>query len=840
MSKQAKEQEQRAQNEEKIIDFSSIESKWQKEWEAAKVFEAKENEKKKKYYIVEMYPYPSASGLHIGHAFNYTIGDIQARFKIMQGFNVLHPMGFDSFGLPAENAAIKAKSHPKIFTEQAIASFINQQKKLGISYDWSRILQSHSPEYYKWDQWIFLKMLEKGLAYKKASAVNWCPKCNTVLANEQVNSGKCWRHTDTNVEIKHLEQWFFKITDYADELYEGIETLKNWPERIKIMQRNWIGKSHGTEILFDINKKKWPVFTTRPDTLFGVTFMVVSAQHPQLDKLVTKEQKNEVDIFLKKLKSTSEKDLGDLEKEGVFTGSYAINPINNERVPVYAGNFVVADYGAGMVMAVPSHDQRDFDFAKKYKIAIKQVIKSSNESDNKNILNKAYTGNGVLINSGEFNDLDNEEAKEHITKVLELKKLAKKVVNFRLRDWLISRQRFWGTPIPIIYCDKCGVVPVPEKDLPVVLPENIKFTSEKNPLIDDKTFVETKCPKCGGKARRETDTMDTFVNSSWYFFRYCDCKNDKKIFDKEKVEYWNPIDLYIGGAEHACMHLIYFRFYTKFLRDLGLVDINEPTYNLFNQGMVHGEDGTVMSKSKGNVIDPLDVSNKYSADTLRIFLVSLASPDKDSAWSSTGIESMHRFIKRFFNYCENTKLGKSSSKLESKVNKMIKEVTQDIESLQYNLAIIKLRKFLDIALEEKEIAKTDLENYIKLISPFCPHISEELWHKLGNKTFVSLESWPIADESKINAKLEEQERIVDKTVGDIISIINILKEKNGKEPEKIYVYVMPNELDNYNEEIMTRRVGKQVKIYGVNDKNKYDPQGKAGKAKPGKPGLFVE
>jgi len=825
------------QTEEKKIDFTSIEKKWQKEWEKNKIFEVKEDNKKKKYYVLEMYPYPSASGLHIGHAFNYTVGDIQARFKLMQGFNVLHPMGYDSFGLPAENAAIKAKSHPKIFTEQAIASFINQQKLLGFTYDWTRELESHKPDYYKWDQWIFLKMFEKGLAYKKNSAVNWCPKCNTVLANEQVNDGKCWRHAETNVEIKHLDQWFLKITDYADELYEGIEKLTNWPERIKTMQRNWIGKSNGTEILFEINGEKWPIFTTRPDTLYGVTFMVVSAQHPKLNSLVTKEQKKDVEIFLKKVKSTSEKDIGDLEKEGVFTGSYTIHPITNEKIPVYAGNFVVADYGAGMVMAVPSHDQRDLDFAKKYKIEIKQVIEPKQKFD---IKDKAYTGNGVLINSKEFNGLNNEEAKEKITQFLQKKKLAKKVVNFRLRDWLISRQRFWGTPIPIVYCDKCGIVPIPEKELPVTLPEDIKFTSEQNPLLGYKKFTETKCPKCKGKARRETDTMDTFVNSSWYFLRYCDRHNDKEIFDSKKAQYWNPIDLYIGGAEHACMHLIYFRFYTKFLRDLGLIKLDEPTYNLFNQGMVHGEDGTVMSKSKGNVIDPLDVAKKYSADTLRIFLVSIAAPDKDSAWSSTGIESMHKFIKKFFNYCENVKQGKSSPKVESKVNKLIKEVSGDLQSLQYNLAIIKLRQFFDVANEEKEISKKDLESFVKLMSPFCPHITEELWHKLGNKTFVSKESWPICDEKKIDNKLEEQEKIVDKTVGDIVSILNIIKEKSNKDASKVYVYVMPNEIEVYNNEVLTKRTGKEVIVFAVNDKKKYDPEGKSSKAKPGKPGIFVE
>jgi leucyl-tRNA synthetase len=822
-------------SEERKFDFEKIEKKWQKKWESEKVFEVKENEKKKKFYIAEMYPYPSGSGLHVGHAFNYTLGDINARFKIMNGFNVLHPIGFDSFGLPAENAAIKAKSHPKIFTEEAIAQFIKQQKALGLTYDWSRMVETHKPDYYKWDQWIFLKMFEKGLAYKKTSAVNWCPKCNTVLANEQVHNGKCWRHEDTNVEIKHLEQWFLKITDYADELYEDINKLQDWPERIKAMQRNWIGKSNGTEILFEINGEKWPVFTTRPDTIFGVTFMVVSAQHTKLMELVTKEQKKEVENFLKKLKSTSEKDLSDLEKEGVFTGSYAINPMNEEKVPVYAGNFVVADYGAGMVMAVPSHDQRDFDFAKKYKIKMKQVIQPKNPASLKS--EQAYTFDGTLINSGKFNSLDNDEAKEHITKYLESKKLGKKVVNFKLRDWLISRQRFWGTPIPIIYCDECGIVPVPEKDLPVELPEDIKFTSERNPLIGNKEFVEVKCPKCGGKGRRETDTMDTFVNSSWYFLRYCDAKNKKEIFDKNKVKYWMPIDFYIGGAEHACMHLIYFRFYTKFLRDLGLFNFDEPTLHLFNQGMVHGEDGSVMSKSLGNVVDPLDIVKKYSADTLRMFLVSVAAPDKDSSWSNTGIESIHKFLLKFINYSLDVKKGKSSPKLESKLNKLIKEVSFDIENIQYNLAIIKIRQFTEFALDEKEIAKKDLESLIKLISIFCPHLAEELWSKLDNKGFVSLEKWPEFEEKKINEELEEEERIVESLISDVNNILKITGAK-----KKLFLYSLPNENEIYQnaKELIGKRTNLEINVYSVSDKEKYDPEGKSKKAKPKKPAIYLE
>lgn len=817
----------------KEVDFAKIEKKWRKKWEESGVFEAKED--KKKFYVLEMFPYPSSSGLHMGHALNYTIGDIYARFKKMQGFNVLHPMGFDSLGLPAENAAIKAKSHPKKFTEDAIANYIKQMKELGLSFDWSREVETHKPEYYRWDQWMFLKMFEKGLAYKKNAPVNWCPKCNTVLANEQVVGGMCWRHEDTHVEVKHLEQWFFKTTHYANELYDGLNKLDGWPELIKKLQRNWIGKSHGSEVIFKINSEGWPVFTTRPDTLMGVTFVVVSAQHPKLMELVTKEQKNEVEAFLDKLHSVKQEDIDQMEKEGVFTGSYAIHPLTGEKIPIWAGNFVVADYGSGMVMAVPAHDQRDFEFAKKYGIPIKQVIGTHECYDWKK---GAYTGWGNLVNSGKFDGLKSEEAKEKITSELNKMGLGKKVVNFRLRDWLISRQRFWGTPIPIIYCDKCGVVPVPEKDLPVILPEKIKFEGIENPLTRHKPFFEVKCPKCGGKGRRETDTMDTFVNSSWYYLRYCDPHNDKKIFDSKKVEYWCPIDMYIGGKEHACLHLIYIRFYTKFLRDLGLLSFDEPAVRLFNQGFLLGPDGEKMSKSKGNVVLPEVVSDKYGMDAARLFLVSIASPDKDINWSDQGAEGSSRFVKKLFEYIKSVKIGKTSPRIESKLNKTIKEVGENIEKMEYNFAVIKIRDLIESL--EPEIAKKDLESALKLLSPFCPHICEELWEMIGNKPFISIAEWPEADESKIDEKFEQAERALEKTVSDIVNIIKIIKEKQGKEGEKVYLYVIPNEIENYNPEILSRRVGKEVKVFAVNDKNKYDPEGKAGKAKPGKPGIFVE
>jgi leucyl-tRNA synthetase len=744
----------------------------------------------------------------------------------MQGYNVLYPIGYDSLGLPAENAAINAGTHPEEYTKKSIANFMRQQKAMGWSYDWSRMVKSSDPEFYKWDQWIFLQMLKKGLAYRKKASVNWCSKCNTVLANEQVVDGKCWRHEDTEVEIKHLEQWFLKITDYAEELINGLEKL-DWPENAKKRQLNWIGKSYGYEIGFDIDGKKWPIFTTRPDTLFGVTFMVVSAQHPRLMELVTKEQKKEVEKFLKKIKSTSQKDIEELEKEGAFTGSYAINPATGGKVPVYAGNFVVADYGCGMVMAVPAHDQRDFEFAKKYKIPIEVVIKPFEYELNAGKMARAFTGEGELINSGEFNYSSSEEAIEKIGK-----KFGNKTVNYKLRDWLISRQRYWGTPIPVVYCEKCGVVPVPEKDLPVELPKKVKF-GKGNPLATNENFVNVKCPECQGKARRETDTMDTFANSSWYYLRYTDPKNDKEIFDKKKANYWAPVDQYIGGPEHITMHLIYIRFYTKFLRDIGLLKFDEPALRYFTQGIVHGADGEKMSKSRGNIIEPLEMIGKFGADTLRLALVSFASPDRNSSWDEKIVFGSHKFLNRVYEYFDNFKTGKADERTEHKLNKTIKEVTDYVQNLKHNLAVIKIRELFE-HFSDKEIDKKTAESFLKLLHVYCPFIAEELWEKLGNKEFISLAPWPSWDEKKINEDFEKTERAVEKTVGDILNILKIVKG------EKIYVYVLPQELKNYSALEIGKRVGKEVFVFAVNDKNKYDPQGKAGKAKPGKPAIYVE
>jgi len=1013
----------------KNTDFKKIEKKWQKKWEEKKIFKVKKNSKKKKFYCLDMFPYPSGEGLHMGHAFVYTLGDIFARFKRLQGFNVLYPIGYDSLGLPAENAAIKIGMHPLKYTQKSIDNFMKQQKAMGWSYDWSRLIKTSDPSYYKWDQWIFLKMLEKGLAYRKKSAVNYCKKCDTVLANEQVVNGKCWRHEDTNVEIKHLEQWFFKVTDYADELLEKLEKL-DWPDRAKKMQRNWIGRSEGTEIDFEIetprnkisnviivhgsnqkereklkggsppqnernwlpwikkelekkgikceiplmpeswapkykdwkkeleklkidensvlighsaggaflvrwlgetkkeirklilvspgkaagwhmsyiddlygnktyenlqkfvdeeiilftakddykhhitnaynyakelpakvlcfekgfghfveksmgtqefpelleriiSRQKWPIFTTRPDTIFGVTFMVVSAQHPRLMELVIADQEKEVKDFLKKLKSVSEKELEKLEKEGIFTGSYAINPLNNEKVPVYAGNFVVADYGSGMVMAVPAHDQRDFEFAKKYGIKIRQVIKGGD------VKKEAYTGNGVLINSERFNGLESNKAKWNITQYLEGEGLGRKTVNYKLRDWLISRQRYWGTPIPIVYCDKCGIVPVPEKDLPVKLPEKVNF-GKGNPLETAKKWINVKCPKCGNKARRETDTMDTFVNSSWYYLRYTDPGNNKKIFSKSKVDYWCPIDQYIGGPEHITMHLIYIRFYTKFLRDIGLLKFDEPALSYFTQGIVSGEDGNKMSKSKGNVIEPLETIEKYGADTLRLALVSFGSSDSDSSWDEKIVIGSRKFLEKVYTYFSKLDEGRDTPLIQNKINKLSKEVQENIEAFKHNLAIIKLREFFNY-ISDKKISKKTAKSFLSILSIYCPFISEELWSRLGNKPFVSTSKWPKFDESKINEVFEREEEIVNKAGSDI----NHIKQILGIDKPYTYIYTIPSEtklFKNSKQLLMKLSGSKVVGVYSsqeVKENYKLDPQEKAKKAKPGKPGIYI-
>jgi leucyl-tRNA synthetase len=816
--------------------FKKIESKWQKKWEKSKIFQAKKG-KKNKFYVLDMFPYPSSYGLHMGHAFVFTLGDIFARFKRLEGYNVFYPIGYDSLGLPAENAAIEAKTHPEVYTRKSITNFMKQQKAMGWSYDWSRMIKSSDQNFYKWDQWIFLKMLEKGIAYRKKAPVNWCSKCQTVLANEQVEAGRCWRHPSVEIEIKHLEQWFLRITDYADELLEGLGKL-DWPKRAKLIQGNWIGKSYGTEIDFEIEKERWPIFTTRPDTIYGVTFMVISAQHPRLMGLVTEEQEAKVKEFLKKIKSVSQKNSEALEKEGVFTGSYAINPINNEKIPVYAGNFVVVDYGCGMVMGVPAHDQRDFEFAEKYDIPIKVVIEPKDFEiySREGQIPRAYIGEGSLINSQDFNGVESSKAREKITKYLTKKNLGKKSILFKLKDWLISRQRYWGTPIPVVYCDKCGIIPVSEEDLPIKLPRNVKF-GKGNPLTTNKKWIEVKCPKCNEKARRETDTMDTFANSSWYYLRYTDPKNNKNIFDPKKVNYWAPIDQYIGGPEHITGHLMYFRFYAKFLRDIGLLEFDEPALRYFTQGIVKGEDGEKMSKSRGNVIEPLDMIKKYGADSLRLYLVSNSSSEKDFDWSDKGMKGIFKFESKVYEYFKNFKSGKSSPKIESKLNKTIKNVTKYIEDFKHNLAIIEIRELFNSFVDEK-ISKRNAESFLKLLHIFCPHITEELWEGLGNKSFISLEKWPKFNESKIDQNLERQEELIGKLISDINHIVKFVRIKPGK----AIVYVLPNEKEIYLEysDSIKKKINLDLDIYSTDDKNKYDPENKSKRVKPGRPGIYLE
>jgi len=819
-----------------MYDFKKIEDKWQNKWSKSNIFSVNKSNKKK-WYNLEMLPYPSGGGLHMGHSRNYTIGDSYARFKRMQGFNVIYPMGYDAFGLPAENAAIKNKMDPKKWTFNNIALMKEQQSKLGLSYDWSREIITCLPEYYKWNQWIFLQFYKKNLAYRKEALVNYCNSCKTVLANEQVINGGCWR-CHTPVELKNLEQWFFKITSYAEELLKDLENL-NWPERVKVMQKNWIGKSEGTLIKFKIEDSAdyLEVFTTRADTLYGATFLVIAPEHPKVLELVRNEKnEDEVKKFIRKvvIEDKFSRTAEDKEKYGIFLGKYAIHPLTNEKIPIYTANFVLLDYGTGVIMAVPAHDQRDYEFAKKYKLPIKIVINPKNKRLTQ--LNEAYVEDGILINSGKFDNMDNKKANEEITKYLSSLKLARKTVQYKLRDWLISRQRYWGTPIPVIYCQYCGIVEVPEKDLPVKLPEDVKFTGEGNPLATSKSFLNVKCPKCGKMAKRETDTMDTFVDSSWYFLRYCDPDNDKLPFSKEMVNYFMPVDQYIGGIEHAILHLLYARFFTKALRDLDLLKFDEPFTRLLTQGMVL-KDGEVMSKSKGNVVDPLNIINKYGADTLRTFILFVASPEKEFEWSQEGIEGIFKFLNRFYNLLENIK-KKNDEIVESKLNKLIKKVTKDIEEFKFNNAIISIMEFSDY-LKKHNYDKETLEKLILLISPFAPHLAEEMNERLGNKNFVSIASWPKVDEKKINERLEQLEEILNKAKQDILNIKNILKI----EKPKTYIYCIPKELDFFKQNkdyLKTSTDSSLLEIYAVNDKNRYDPENKAKKAKAGKPAIFLE
>ncbi len=749
----------------------SVESKWQQSWQDTNLFRVDTESDKPKYYLLEMFPYPSGR-IHMGHVRNYTIGDVVARYKTMRGHNVLHPMGWDAFGMPAENAAIASRIHPKKWTYENIDYMRAQLKKMGFSYDWSREIATCAPEYYKWEQLFFIQMYNKGLVYKSRAFLNWCEQCKTVLANEQVVEGQCWR-CGSQVFLKEHDQWFFKITAYAQELLDDIEKLKKgWPERVLSMQKNWIGRSTGTLIRFRIEgtSDDIEVFTTRPDTLYGATFMSLAPEHPLVKTLPagTGQEQKVQDFVNKTLQVDTFTRTSDLyEKEGVFTGKYCINPLTGFRMPIYVANFVLYDYGTGAVMAVPSHDQRDFDFAKKYGLKIIVVIQPEGESLDSETMECAYEGQGVLVNSGKFDGMKNTEAMETITKHLDAQDRGSATVNFRLRDWGISRQRYWGAPIPMVHCEKCGTVPVNVEDLPVTLPENVELTgSGISPIAQNESFVNTTCPACGGKARRETDTMDTFVESSWYFIRYCSPHSHDKPFDKAEVQYWMPVDQYIGGIEHAILHLLYARFYTKVLRDLGYIDIDEPFERLLTQGMVI-KDGAKMSKSKGNVVDPEDLIKNYGADATRLFCLFAAPPEKDMDWSDKGIEGSYRFLSRLWRLVFDMKdqllsadlsgdaPPKSMEALKRKIHQTIKKVTGDIEKrFRFNTAIAAMMELVNDLYRAREAASSPgefavvreaVQSLLVMLSPFVPHIAQELWEAMGNKEQLFRTSWPEFD-----------------------------------------------------------------------------------------------
>lgn len=794
-------------------DFKTIEAKWQRVWEESGAFAVIEKPGRRKFYLLEMYPYPSGR-IHMGHVRNYAIGDVLARFLRMRGYNVLHPMGWDSFGLPAENAAIEHRTHPAKWTRDNIAYMRTQLKWMGFSYDWQREITCSDPGYYTWGQWLFLKLYEKGLVYKKSSAVNWCEACQTVLANEQVEGGLCWRD-GTPVIQKELPGWFFRVTAYAEELLSGLDELPGWPEPVKVMQRNWIGKSIGAEVRFPLVEREeaLTIFTTRQDTLFGATFMVLAPEHPlalSLSKGTPQEQHVKAFVDRMKLEDRTQRAVADASKEGVFTGAYAINPLTHERIPIWIGNFVLLEYGTGAIMAVPSNDQRDFEFAKTYGLPIRLAVKPIDVDLDESTMQQAHEGEGVLVNAGRFTGMGSEQAREAIADFLEREGIGKRTVNYRLRDWGISRQRYWGNPIPIIYCDGCGVVPVPYQELPVILPQDVEITMKGgSPLQKVATFVDVACPRCGGSARRETDTMDTFVDSSWYFLRFTSPEAKDGPVMPAHVNYWMPVDQYIGGIEHAVLHLLYARFFTKAIRDLGLIAVDEPFTRLLTQGMVcketyrcpeHGfrlpeevdtarackacgrpiEIGRIekMSKSKRNVIDPEDLLARYGADTARLFCLFAAPPERDLEWSDQGVEGSFRFLSRIVRLVEDQEaLLKqplspipfprlfAGRDLYRKAQQTIKRVTEDIEKeFHFNTAISALMELAnemgrfelegapDEADERRFAYSYAVETLLLLLSPFAPHLCEELWERLGRNGSIFQMTWPTYDPAAITAE----------------------------------------------------------------------------------------
>ncbi|MDR2708430.1 MAG: leucine--tRNA ligase [Elusimicrobiota bacterium] len=756
--------------------FKEIEAYWQKEWEDKKVFRATQNDKCEKFYCLEMLPYPSGV-LHMGHVRNYSLGDVLTRYYIMKGRNVLHPMGWDSFGMPAENAAIKNKIHPAKWTKQNIAQMRAQLKSLGFAYDWEREIATSDPHYYKWNQWFFIKMWEQGLVFRKKANVNWCPTCQTVLANEQVSEGVCWRCKNPT-QHKELEQWFIKITDYSDKLLDGLKELEGkWPPQVISMQKNWIGKSVGAEVDFEVvagggKKDALKIFTTRPDTLFGVTFMVVAPEHPIIKKFKN-EIKNfdELEKYIKKAASKTNIERSQAkEKTGVkIEGLSAINPANSKEIPIFAADYVLTDYGTGAIMAVPGHDQRDWDFAKAFNAPIIEVIKGENSS----VAEAAFEGDGKLVNSNQFNGLATDEGIKEVIRWIEKEGFGKRTINYKFRDWLISRQRYWGTPIPMVHCKKCGTLPVNLEDLPIVLPEDVEFTGEgESPLKKNSAFVNTKCPKCGAPAKRETDTMDTFVDSSWYFLRYTDAHNDKEPFKKSAANFWMSVDQYIGGIEHACMHLIYSRFWYKFLHDLKLVKNDEPFINLLTQGMVT-LGGVAMSKSRGNIVSPDEIISKYGADTARLFILFAAPPQKQLEWSADGVEGSWRFLNRVWRLVEvidtlsdvkadQKEVDFQKENLLRLMHKTIKKVSADIETkLQFNTAISSIMELVNALYSYKfhvrdgGVSKEVYKNVLLLMAPFSPHLCEQVWKNLGYEGFISKGAWPEFDEKMIKDKIVE-------------------------------------------------------------------------------------
>ena len=773
--------------------FREIEKKWQKYWNDNNTFKMEEKPDMEKYYVLEMFPYPSGK-LHMGHVRNYSIGDVVARFKNMQGYNVLHPMGFDSFGLPAENAAIKHGVAPDVWTWDNIHEMEEQLSELGLSYDWDREVCTCHPDYYRWMQWIFIQFYKKGLAYKKENPVNWCPDCQTVLANEQVVDGVCER-CGAPVGKKNLSQWYFKITDYAERLLKNLDTLDGWPNKVKIMQKNWIGKSVGAEVDFAIkdDERKLKIFTTRVDTLFGVTYMVLAPEHPYVNSLVEgTEYEQAVKEYIDRCQHMSdiERTSTSNEKTGVFIGKYAINPVNGKEVPIYISDYVLMGYGTGAIMAVPAHDERDFDFATKFGLDIIPVVDPGNPDIDVNNLKEAFVAEGTMINSGKFDGMNNREAIKKVIEWVEEEGIGKATVNYRLRDWLISRQRYWGTPIPMIHCEHCGWVPEKEENLPVLLPTDIEFTGKgESPIATSKTFVDTVCPVCGAPAKREIDTMDTFLDSSWYFLRYCDPKNENEVFDKEKVKYWMNVDQYIGGVEHAILHLMYARFFQMALYDLGLVTDEEPFKNLLTQGMVN-KDGKKMSKSLGNVVSPAEILEKYGADTARMFILFAAPPEKELDWSDAGVEGSFRFLNRVYRLVYETvqKYGFKTTDFEIRndndkqlnymANYAVKKVSDDAGGrFQFNTAISTIMEFVNELYRYKELPDVNeglinacIEKLVLILSPFTPHVCEEMWEYLGHTGSLYNVGWPAYDESalvkdsveiviQINGKVKEKMNI---------------------------------------------------------------------------------